>query len=252
MRAINFLVVCVAAVTAASDTARVAGAVTTIDRYPSIVSIISSGDLFHDWHQTCVGSILNNRAILTAAQCILNNPLVTQRVRVGSSFALNGGTLHTISQVIIHPNWGSFMIDSDIAVLHLRNFIQYNDFVQPGRFAGPNYNVAVNEPVWAAGWGVYHHIDSDSEQLRHTQLSVADQEVCRNRYGVLVTDGMICTRPREESAGLCGGDAGSPIFHHGVVVGVLSYNGPVTCGSDLYPSVNIGVPRYITWISANA
>ncbi|XP_075976064.1 trypsin, alkaline B-like [Anticarsia gemmatalis] len=251
MTAISFLVLCAAVVSAASATARIAGPLTTIDKYPTMVSISNTENLIY-WQQSCGSSILNNRAVLTAAHCTGSFAYERQRVRVGSSFAQSGGTVYGIRRVIIHPNYGSFMLDSDIAILHINGFITYSNVAQPGRFAGTNYPVAADDAVWAAGWGVYYHGSFLSEQLRHTQLWILDHDVCKTRYiGGAVTEGMVCALPREAGFGQCSADSGGPIFHNGVIVGVLSFGGGV-CGSDFFPSVSIGVSRYISWIQENA
>ncbi|XP_075976002.1 trypsin CFT-1-like [Anticarsia gemmatalis] len=252
MRPIPFLVLCVAAVSAANDVTRIAGGtLTTIDNYPSMVSISNARSLVH-WQQECGGSILNNRAILTAAHCTGSFAYEIQRIRVGSSFAQSGGTVYGVGNVIIHPGYGSFHLHHDIAIIHLNGFITYSNVAQPGLFAGANYRVATDDLIMAAGWGIYYHGSLVSEQLRHTQLWVLDHDVCKTRYiEGAVADNMICLVPREEGVGQCSADSGSPIFHNGVIVGVFSFFGGI-CGLQDRPSVSISVSDYISWIQANA
>ncbi|XP_075973853.1 trypsin, alkaline B-like [Anticarsia gemmatalis] len=251
MRVISFLVLFVAAASAAPDLGRIAGgSLTTIDRYPSMVSFTNTQN-FVTWRQECGGSILNVRAILTAAHCTGPFTYDRTRIRVGSSFSQSGGTLFGVSRLIQHPNYGNFIMDSDIAIVHLNGFITYNEFAQPGQFSGANYNVAVGDPVWATGWGISVNGGTVSEQLRHVQLWIVSQAQCRQSFSVVVTEGMICVLPREFGNGQCSSDSGGPIFHNGVIVGVLSFKGHV-CGSNIDPSVSIGVSRYISWIQENA
>ncbi|XP_075976051.1 trypsin, alkaline B-like [Anticarsia gemmatalis] len=251
MHAVAFMVLCAAAASAAADSVRIAGgSLATIDRYPSMASLTNTQN-FVTWAQECGGSILNNRAILTAAHCTGPFVLDRQRVRIGSSFSQSGGTVFGVSRYIRHPSYGSSLMGSDIAILHLNGFITYNANTQPGRFAGPNFNVPLGASVWAAGWGISHNGGSVSEQLRHVQLWTVSQAQCRTHFGSMITDAMICVLGREFGQGTCSCDSGGPIFHNGVIVGVISFGGQV-CGSDVIPSVNMNVSRYISWIQANA
>lgn len=78
------------------------------------------------------------------------------RARVGSTWANSGGTVHSIITIINHPEYDRIAFaDSDVAIVRTASAITYvNNAVQPGTFAGPNYNTGDNAVVWAAGWGL--------------------------------------------------------------------------------------------------
>ncbi|XP_028029905.1 trypsin, alkaline B-like [Bombyx mandarina] len=224
------------------------GSVVTIDRYPELAATLVTSDGVQ-WFQGCGSSILNNRAVLTAAHCLFG----VMRVRVGSSFGNSGGTVHHVSRYITHPNYVAVTFESDLAILHVSTQIIYvNNAVRPARIAGPNYNVADNQVVWATGWGSMWLGSGRSEQLRHVQLYTVSQDLCRARYTTVpITANMLCVgRLGVDGFGQCGGDSGSPLFHNGVVVGVCSFG--VGCGHDYFPTVNVRVSRFTSWIQNNA
>lgn len=78
----------------------------------------------------------------------------TWRSRVGSSFASSGGVIHLSSQIINHPQYNPRNEDNDVSILRLSTNIRYiPNTVSTASIAGPNYNVADNQIVWAIGWG---------------------------------------------------------------------------------------------------
>ncbi|XP_075974457.1 trypsin CFT-1-like [Anticarsia gemmatalis] len=251
MRAVIFaLLVALAAVTGArAGSSRIAGgSTTTINNYPSMVALLWSEDLVV-YKFSCGGTILNNRAVLSAAHCCQDDMLRRSRFRVGSTFANSGGVVHTVNRVIIHPDYSNIVFN-DIAILHTGTEIRYNNAVRPGSFAGPNLNVPDNAGVWASGWGMTGPNEGHSEQLKHVQLWVMSQEACRQRWEHIITADKICVEARQDGVGQCRGDSGGPLYWNNIIVGVLSFGGPVCGSAD--PRVSMRVSRYIQWIQANA
>ncbi|XP_075977084.1 trypsin CFT-1-like [Anticarsia gemmatalis] len=259
MRATALLALCVAAVSAGVPRIRdpkiIGGSITTIDNYPEATPLLYAFNQIN-FRQMCGGSILNQRAILTAAHCVsshMNFPHAW-RMRVGSSFALTGGVLHACKDIIIHPDYDLRTSETDIAIMHsLTHFVYINNAVQPARIAGTNYHLADNEEVWAVGWGVYDMTTwAPSEQLRHVQLWTVNQEVCRERYvGRNISDNMLCAGWLDVGGrDTCRGDSGSPLYHYGVVVGICSFGRG--CADPEFPGVSVRVTQFTPWIQENA
>nr|AEW46904.1 seminal fluid protein CSSFP054 [Chilo suppressalis]AFK64829.1 trypsin-like proteinase [Chilo suppressalis] len=229
----------------------VGGSLTTIDRYPEMASLITA---WPSWFaHECGGTILNNRAVLSAVQCFGNDPPSDWRIRVGSTFANSGGTVIFTSQMIRHPAFTRATFDNDIAVLRTASAISFSDLVRPGSIASPTYNLGDNQVVWAIGWGRDNFVGSMSEQLRHVQIWTVNQDICRSRYASIrtVTDNMLCSGwPDVGGRDQCQGDSGGPLFHNGVVVGVCSWG--YQCALARYPGVNTRVSQYTDWIVSNA
>lgn len=76
------------------------------------------------------------------------------RFRVGSTWANSGGVVHSVSSIINHPSYNRNTWDNDIAILRSASTIGFNNNVRAVSIAGSNYNLADNQVVWAAGWGL--------------------------------------------------------------------------------------------------
>ncbi|KAJ8736110.1 hypothetical protein PYW08_006766 [Mythimna loreyi] len=254
MRLLALLALCFAAVAAVPSNPQriVGGSLTTIDRYPSIASLLFSW-LGTSYWQACGGTILNNRAILTAAHCTIGDPASRWRIRVGSTWANSGGVVHNVNQIINHPQYNGNTYNNDIAVLRSASTFTLNNNVRAAPIAGSNYNLADNQVVWAAGWGTTSQGGQSSEQLRHVELRSINQATCRNNYatrGITITDNMLCSGWSGGGRDQCQGDSGGPLYHNGNVVGVCSFG--IGCAQAQFPGVNARVSRYTSWITSNS
>ncbi|KAH9644591.1 hypothetical protein HF086_009166 [Spodoptera exigua] len=231
----------------------VGGSVTTIDQYPSIVALLYTVN-FNTYFQACGGTILNNRAVLTAAHCTVGDQVNRWRIRVGSTFANSGGVVHNINRIIIHPSFNDRNLDSDLSILHSASSFTFNNNVRAASIAGSNYVLADFQPVYAAGWGTtYYGASTGSEQLRHVMVLTVNQDICRANYGLVyltITQNMLCSGWPTGGRDQCQGDSGGPLYHNGVLVGVCSFG--LGCGLDSLPGVNVRVSRFTSWISSNS
>ncbi|XP_047027303.1 trypsin, alkaline C-like [Helicoverpa zea] len=255
MRVIAVLALCVAAVAASpSGTQRiVGGSLAPFGQYPGIVALLTTFNQV-TYFQSCGGNILNNRSILTAAHCVGNRSPAMFRFRAGSIFANSGGVVYSVQQIINHPNYNqAAFLDYDFAIMRSASTIVFNNHVNPVRLAGANYNLADNQVVWAAGWGLTEQGGFSSEQLRHVQVYTINQEICRNRYAgrYVITENMLCSGVLDVGGrDQCQQDSGGPLYHNGVLVGVCSFG--TGCAQAQFPGVNARVSRASAWIVSNA
>ncbi|KAJ2948063.1 hypothetical protein O0L34_g9860 [Tuta absoluta] len=237
----------------------VGGEFTTIDQHPYIAAMLRYDSWANAYSQSCGGTILNERTILSAAHCYLSvtNPN-NWRVRVGSTFRHSGGFVHNVALIINYPEYDHREYDHDISVIHLATSIVFNELAQLAQIPAPSYILPDNAPIWSVGWGQTSYNGVASDQLKHVQLYVTNQEVCKNKLEsqkMFITDTMLCFSANEPGHGTCQQDSGGPNIHrvgeNNVIVGVTAFG--VRCGeADQYPDVTIRVTEYFDWILDNA
>lgn len=89
------------------------------------------------------------------------------RVILGSSSAHSGGSVHAVSQLILHPQYDDAAVNNDVAIVRLNNAAVYSNRIQPATIAGANYHLADDTSVTHVGWGalwviIQHHSQYNS------------------------------------------------------------------------------------------
>ncbi|XP_072940382.1 trypsin CFT-1-like [Epargyreus clarus] len=230
----------------------VGGSDATIQQYPYSAALLYSRN-FITYQQECGGTIINNRAILTAAHCVIGDAPIRWQIRVGSVYANYEGIVANSNLITIHPNYNVHTMDNDVAIVRSAVTFTFSTTIRAASIAGANYNLADNTALWAIGWGSTSYQGPRSEILRQAQVWSVNQVTCRARYAELastVTDNMLCAGWLDVGGrDQCTGDNGSPLIHNGIVVGVRSWG--MRCGLARYPGVSARVSRYTAWINAN-
>ncbi|XP_026732818.1 trypsin, alkaline C-like [Trichoplusia ni] len=239
----------------------VGGSPTTVETYP-YMSNMQYGLWGIWWYQACGGSLITSTSVLSAAHCYFGDSPFEWRVRLGTSLASSGGSLHDVSQLVIHPQYSSATLRNDVAIVRLASPAQYSNSIQAVSIAGANYNLADNSNVQTIGWGALSTGGGSPEQLQHVTINVINQKVCAERYAELktqpgfqnwpdVTEDMLCAGILDVGGkDACQGDSGGPLAHNGVLVGVVSWG--FQCAHATYPGVNSRVSSNVDWIVNNA
>ncbi|KAI5639182.1 trypsin domain-containing protein [Phthorimaea operculella] len=210
---------------------------TIIENYPYVVSIQKDGE---HW---CAGAILNQRLVITTANCVWKSDRMSRmRIRVGSRDLDRGGQEIGISEVLKHPNWSIRRgPDFDIALLLTTEFIKFSHSVHavdlPNRMMKP-----VFEDAWVASWGADRRdgvYEKRGLTLQVFHARVMDREKCNNitmRYGVIVTENFICLEQYGRRAP-CTRDTGAPAVSDGVLWGLASWGIRKLCGTERFPAM---------------
>lgn len=75
------------------------------------------------------------------------------RVILGTSFASSGGSLHSVSRLVLHAGYSPDTLDHDVAIIRLATPAVYSNVIQPARIPGSNYAIADNTQLVTIGWG---------------------------------------------------------------------------------------------------
>ncbi|XP_047537487.1 trypsin, alkaline B-like [Vanessa atalanta] len=243
---------------ASPPTRIVGGKPTEIEKYPSMVQV-DYINLFTDiWSQSCAGSILTSRYILSAAHCFAGgfyNPNL-RRIRAGSTYRNAGGVIVYVEDAYNHPSYGLRVYDGDITVVKLRSALTYTPVVQRTTIVSQGSLIPDNFPVVHAGWGRTTDDGIPSEVLLDVTVFTVNNKVCTDRYAAIpdsppVTENMICAGLLDIGGrDACGGDSGGPMYIGNITIGVISWGGE--CGNGTFPGVSTNVASYSDWIYATA
>ncbi|KAF9408919.1 hypothetical protein HW555_011562 [Spodoptera exigua] len=231
------------------------GSPTEINKYPFAVALLTNNGQGNFYTQACAGTIITNRAILSAASCFYTNSVLNGpelwRARVGSTYANSRGMIYIINLIIVHENYVHNTQVNDLAILRTNLAISYDANVAPAKVAGVAYPYTANQMVWAIGWGVTNTSPEPSEELREVQMWLINQQNCQNSFAstaITVNENMVCAGLQDVgTVGQCAGDVGGPLLDsEGAVIGVFSRT--QGCGDIAFPSINTRVASFTRWI----
>merc|ERR1712025_662410 len=152
----------------------------------------------------------------------------------------------------VHPEWDSFSLSNDLAILELDTEIDWAEF---GDNAAPNCLATSGnfsgQTALVSGWG----LDSDSaggisDVLRKVEAPVMSQSECESYWGNL-NEGVVCINT-EGGHSSCNGDSGGPLSIPGSVyeqIGIVSFGSAAGCEIGA-PAGFSEVAKYIDWISS--
>lgn len=217
--------------------------------FPWIVSIQSNQPGFLPSH-FCGASIISPTLLLTASHCFLSSPTrmnITFLVLGAHDITIRENLNLPIESVIIHPDYDSFFIQNDIALIKLRNSIQFDEKIQPVCLPSRQSSFT-NQRAAVAGWGMIQKNSKYTEsRLRKLNTRFLSYETCREHWiQTKFNTNMLCA-----NSGTCNGDSGGPISVEqngkAVLAGVVSYGLLRGCG--YVPDVYTNVASYLGWLN---
>ncbi|XP_065366140.1 lectizyme-like [Calliphora vicina] len=217
---------------------------------PYIVSLRASANHSH----SCGGTIIAKDWILTAAHCI-RNPIGISVVA-----GLHERTIldeKSQSRVVdwgkIHEKYTGGVGPYDIAILHLSEPLQYNQYVQPASL--PAVEEIHSGKVHLYGWGLTKADNVGAKILQTVETEILEYNACKATLteNAPIHETNLCSHTLNTSIAACSNDSGGPLVieHEGApseLVGIVSW-GYIPCGLAKLPSIYVRVSAFIDWVA---
>ncbi len=194
---------------AASKPARIIGGQqAAAGEFPFQVALLTNTDF-----QTCGGTWIAARWVLTASHCVDGGLAPSSRVVLaGTADLRTGGERLAIERFILHPNYSATaFVENDIALIELTEDYMYPrvELLTPDRAtrAAPGVMATV------IGWGrTGISAGTGSSVLKKLTAAIISNDTCTTTLGQNILPVTICAGMSGSNESVCNGDSGGPLL----------------------------------------
>lgn len=196
------------------------------------------------------GTLISRNYVLTAANCVDGSSKITVIMGVYNVEDKNEPTRRTYlgDAYTAHPRYNGSTGNHDIAVIHLNESSEINDYIQPVTLSRYPYTHLCDEQARVSGWG---NVDTNSpweySVLRYANVTIGSPAKCRPQFPVY-SPAQTCPLPTNVFFHIS--DIGAPLVFEGVQVGIAARTS-FTNGTESHPQLYTMVAPYLSWITNN-
>ena len=213
-------------------------------KYDFMVSLQSTGG----WGgHFCGGSLVREDWVVTAAHCVEGDSPNSIQVKIGlhNVNGTTGSVTRNVSEIIIHPQYSSWSLDNDYALLRLSSPITNFEPIQLITDTAHD-----EEPIMSTvmGWGATQSGGWSSSLLLEVDVPIDNS--CGNYSNSSITNNMVCAGDSNGGEDSCQGDSGGPLIMTNddgeyELIGIVSWG--YGCAEAGYPGVYSRIYPKLDW-----
>ncbi|XP_072384892.1 trypsin-1-like [Diabrotica undecimpunctata] len=229
------------------------GIIANPGQYPFTVSIQTRA-LGEELH-VCTGAIINEHWVVTAAQCLYNNPktIVAGLIYIDDETDLNKQIVN-IEKTITYPKFDSDgNAHYDIALIKVIEAFQFNDAVQPAKLPESGAQGSGNADIVGYSYSLYHNYH---HLVYRPALPIIEIQRCNEIiktfkdfiYHQLYADkdSNICVL--DHFGNNCNEDLGEPLYQNETLLGLASF-WVMPCFEQGSPDIFTNIAYFVEWIN---
>ncbi|KAF5269795.1 hypothetical protein FQA39_LY08576 [Lamprigera yunnana] len=245
-----------------------------IDEFPWLAAIVNGSDPLQQT-SVCVGTLVNERYVLTSAQCIFSlNSADTMLVRLGdynlktemdcirhtqlNVYECSVVQEYGIEEQITHPFYNSSTFDNDIGLLRLDTTVIFTEYVRPICLPMSSTDVVeLGEVLYITGFSKYLGHSKTIGLKKKIWTTLISPDICEEKlklpsFYTPLADYHICTKEFQNSTDVtaCVVNEGGPVmFPKKLQWYIIGISSTFSCG-DIEPQIHLKVSKYLKWIRA--